>query len=199
MLSQLLTASTLYFDWFYGTKGSTFMRTWPFQLYAKKKLCFWGHMRQPMRFGTYRIGVNPFRPMDHSGSVVGRLTRDRGPRVRASLASLALCPWARQINPSLVLVQPRKTCPHATERLLMGRKESNQTKSNDLSLKEFPTRHFRFKGNWVVFFTFVWNLNRTLCMQTVDTLIGRRALRRLICVCTICLCPTKRTLGLYVF
>ena len=29
-------------------------------------------------------------------------------------------------NPSLVLVQPRKTCPYITERLLMGRKESNQ-------------------------------------------------------------------------
>ena len=31
------------------------------------------------------------------------------------------------IYPSLVLVQPRKTCPYITERLLMGRKESNQT------------------------------------------------------------------------
>ena len=31
------------------------------------------------------------------------------------------------INPSLVLVQPRKTRPYITERLLMGHKESNQT------------------------------------------------------------------------
>ena len=30
-------------------------------------------------------------------------------------------------NPSLVLVQPRKTRPFITERLLMGRKETNQT------------------------------------------------------------------------
>ena len=29
--------------------------------------------------------------------------------------------------PSLVLVKPRKTRPYITERLLMGRKESNQT------------------------------------------------------------------------
>ena len=36
-------------------------------------------------------------------------------------------PWAKHINPSLVLVQPRKTRPYITERLLMGRKESNQT------------------------------------------------------------------------
>ena len=33
-------------------------------------------------------------------------------------------------NPSLVLVQPRKTRPCLTERLLMARKESNQTKNN---------------------------------------------------------------------
>ena len=35
---------------------------------------------------------------------------------------------SKNINPSLVLVQPRKTRPFITEILLMGRKESNQTK-----------------------------------------------------------------------
>ena len=35
---------------------------------------------------------------------------------------------SKNINPSLVLVQPRKTRPFITERLLMGCKESNQTK-----------------------------------------------------------------------
>ena len=39
-----------------------------------------------------------------------------------------LVPLSKNINPSLVLVQPRKTCPFITERLLIGRKESNQTK-----------------------------------------------------------------------
>ena len=34
---------------------------------------------------------------------------------------------SNNINPSLALVQPRKTRPFITERLLMGRKESNQT------------------------------------------------------------------------
>ena len=33
----------------------------------------------------------------------------------------------KNIIPSLVLVQARKTCPYITERLLMGCKESNQT------------------------------------------------------------------------
>ena len=34
---------------------------------------------------------------------------------------------SKNINPSLVLVQPRKSRPFITERLLMGRKESIQT------------------------------------------------------------------------
>ena len=34
---------------------------------------------------------------------------------------------SKKINPSLILVQPRKTRPFITERLLMGRKESNLT------------------------------------------------------------------------
>ena len=44
---------------------------------------------------------------------------------------------SKNINPSLVLVQSRKTRPFITERLLMGRKESNQT--NKLSPHQFPT------------------------------------------------------------
>ena len=35
---------------------------------------------------------------------------------------------SKNINPSLVLVQPRKTGPFITERLFMGHKESNQIK-----------------------------------------------------------------------
>ena len=49
-----------------------------------------------------------------------------GPQARASPASLPCGPLARHIYPSLVLVQPRKTPPCLTERLLMGRRESNQ-------------------------------------------------------------------------
>ena len=41
---------------------------------------------------------------------------------------------SKNINPSLVLVQPRKTSPFITERLLMGRKESN-TQTNILNIK----------------------------------------------------------------
>ena len=39
---------------------------------------------------------------------------------------------SKNINPSLVLVQPKKTRPFITERLLMGRKILNQTKQRNL-------------------------------------------------------------------
>ena len=58
---------------------------------------------------------------ERSGSVVECLTRDRGfePHRRHCVVSL-------NINPSVILVQPRKTRPFLTERLLMGRKGSNK-------------------------------------------------------------------------
>ena len=58
--------------------------------------------------------------------MIGCLTRDRGAAGSSLTGVTALCRRARHINPSLVLVQPRKTHPYITERLLMGRKESNQ-------------------------------------------------------------------------
>ena len=55
------------------------------------------------------------------------VTKGRGlePYRRRCIVSLS-----KNINPSLVLVQPRMTRPFINERLLMGRKESNQTKKN---------------------------------------------------------------------
>ena len=64
---------------------------------------------------------------ERSGSVVECLTRDRGATFSSLTGVTALCPLARHINPSLLLVQPRRTRPCITERMLMGRKESNQT------------------------------------------------------------------------
>ena len=64
---------------------------------------------------------------ERSGSVVECLTRDRKAAGLASSASLSFGPQARHIYPSLELVQPREARPCLTERLLMGRKESNQT------------------------------------------------------------------------
>ena len=62
----------------------------------------------------------------------GRVPKGRGfePHRRHCVVSLS-----KNINPSLVLVQPRKTRPFITERLLMGRKESNkQTNKTMLTL-----------------------------------------------------------------
>ena len=59
-----------------------------------------------------------------SGRVLDSRPRGRGfkPHRRHCVVSLS-----KNINPTLVLVLPRKTRPFITERLLMGRKESNQT------------------------------------------------------------------------
>ena len=61
-----------------------------------------------------------------SGRVLDSRWRGSGfePHRRHSAVSLS-----KNINPSLVLVQPRKTSPYITERLLMGREESNQTRN----------------------------------------------------------------------
>ena len=59
-----------------------------------------------------------------SGRVLDSRPKGRGfePHRRHCVVSLS-----KNINPSLVLAQPRKTRPFITERLLMGRKESNKT------------------------------------------------------------------------
>ena len=57
-----------------------------------------------------------------SGKVLDSRLKGRGfePHLRHCVVFLS-----KNINPSLVLVQPRKTRPFITEILLMGRKESN--------------------------------------------------------------------------
>ena len=49
--------------------------------------------------------------------------------------------------------------------------------------------NFRFLGG------IISNFKRNFCKQTVESLIRRRVLRRLVWFCTVFLCPTKRTLG----
>ena len=66
-----------------------------------------------------------------SGRVLDSRPRGRGfkPHLRHCVVVLE---QLRHIYPSLVLVQPRKTHPCLTERLLMGRKESNQANKQRL-------------------------------------------------------------------
>ena len=49
---------------------------------------------------------------------------------------------SKNINPSLVLIQPRKTSPFITERLLIGRKESKQTNKQNKQNSSFSVKTY---------------------------------------------------------
>ena len=71
-----------------------------------------------------------------------------------------------------------------------------------LSRMNFPisigrTSLFQIIGVLSGIYHFYSNFKRNFCKQTVENLIRCRVLRRLIWFCTVCRCPTKRTLGLY--
>ena len=63
-----------------------------------------------------------------SGRVLGSRPKGHGFESHRQHCVVSL---SKNIDPSLVLVQPRTTRPYITERLLMGRKESNQTKQTN--------------------------------------------------------------------
>ena len=85
---------------------------------------------------------------ERSGSVEECLTWDRWALGSSLTGVTTLCPWARHIYPSLVLAQPRKTCPSITERLLMGRKESNQTNKTVHMLPQWPDHCHHRPEHW---------------------------------------------------
>ena len=59
------------------------------------------------------------------------------------------------------------------------------------------TSTFSILGALGGIYRFCSNSDRTFCKQTVENLIRRHNLWRLVWVCTVCLHPTKRMLGLY--
>ena len=67
-----------------------------------------------------------------------------------------------------------------------------------LSQTIFPTSPFPILRVMGVTFHILSNSNRTFYEQTVENLINHRVLRRLIWVCTVCLCPTKKEARLIV-
>ena len=79
-----------------------------------------------MQFGAYMhfTGTKDSGAQWLSGRVLNSRPKGRGFEPHRCHCVVSL---SKNINPSLVLVQPRKTRPFITERLLMGRKESNQT------------------------------------------------------------------------
>ena len=81
--------------------------------------------------------------------------REFEPHRRHCVVSLS-----KNINPSLGLVQPRKTRSFITERLLMGRKESNQTNKQFLKMIFLRTPHSneRLLCYWIFLsFSLLWN------------------------------------------
>ena len=79
-----------------------------------------------------------------NGRALDSRPRGRGfePHRRHCVVSLS-----KNINPSLVLFQHRKTRPYITERLLMGRKKSNQTNKifYKLTLLFLSSHHILYK------------------------------------------------------
>ena len=106
---------------------------------------------------TYNIRLRYFK--NHgmgaqwlSGRVLDSRPKGCGfePHRRHCIVSLS-----KNINPSLVLVQPRKTHPFKTERLLMGRKESNQTKSRTMQCMYAHKKwHFGCSGYCLHFYQY---------------------------------------------
>ena len=66
----------------------------------------------------FRIWLPQWINMLHQDSVVECLTQDRGAAGSSITGITVLCPWERHIYPCLVLVQPRKTHPAITVKLL---------------------------------------------------------------------------------
>ena len=73
----------------------------------------------------------------------------------------------------------------------------NSFMPNGISIVINWTSPFPFQGLLGGIFHVYSNFKRNFCLQTMENLIRRRVLRRLIRFCTACRCPTKRTLGLY--
>ena len=81
----------------------------------------------------------------HSAQLLDSRPKGRGfePHRRHCVVSLS-----KNINPSLVLVQPRKTRPFILERLLMGRKESSQTNKHSAQYRRHQTYSDALKNSF---------------------------------------------------
>ena len=78
-------------------------------------------------------------------------SRPRGPRFYPHRHHWVVS-LSKNINPSLEVDQPRKTCPFITERLLMGCKESNQTKQMVYRFYCMALFHSQTQRRMIIFF-----------------------------------------------
>ena len=116
---------------------------------------------------------------ERSGSVVECLTRDREAAGFSLTGVTALCPWARHMNPSLVLVQPRKARkarPYITEILLLWRKESNQTNKQKWA-SDHDLLDWCLARLVIVLHTIVWTWTLNVPIATKVVCFFRRLLK----------------------
>ena len=85
-----------------------------------------------------------------SGSVVFYLSRDQEVAVYSLIGVTALCPRARHISLSLILVQPKKTPLDITEKLLTGTKSIESSKSSWLFSYSQKTNQVNVAGNVIL-------------------------------------------------
>ena len=123
---------------------------------------------------------------ERSGSVEECLARHRGAAGLSLTSVTALWSLTRHIHPSLVLVQPRKKRLYITERLLMGRNESNQTKNLQTRVRSYVPPTGRVGDIWVLmrnpsvlasvstFISMHYLLNQLMDFHQscIDTLVG---------------------------
>ena len=80
---------------------------------------FLNEMRKCLENKVHKIHVHSIL-LSHGRAVAECLTQDRRVAGSSLTGVTVLCPRARRIDPYLVMVQPRKTRPDITERLLTG-------------------------------------------------------------------------------
>ena len=120
----------------YDTISSDLVWETHFQIYMSYKHCH------------SVLSINILQSAIYMGAQWSTWLETEGRPVRASPVSLCCGPGAKHIYPSLVLVQPRKTHPCLTERLLSGRKESNQTNKQN---KRYIYRKQKYIFYWISF------------------------------------------------
>ena len=82
----------------------------------QRRIKTWPKLNISLSLQPYKFTVTC--KIDWGRAVIECLTQDWGAACLSLTGVTGLCPWVRHINPSLVLVQPRKACPGITEKII---------------------------------------------------------------------------------
>ena len=112
------------------------------------------------------------------------------PLVSSVLSNFSVSALIGNVGPSVNMIGLSLTHVLKMEELLILTHLSQMKCPTDITL----TSPFPIFGLLGGIFHFYSKFKRNFCLQTVEKLI-RRHLPHLIWFCTVCICPTKRTLG----